>query len=175
MPSRVNRYRRLWRHLITDHADLRRVIGDAALDEIEAAVQGGERRHTGEIRVAFEPALAPGAVLRRMTARERALEVFGALRVWDTEANNGVLLYVLLADKAVEIIADRGAARAIAQPVWDEIARDLSKAFAGGTAHQGCLAAVARLDALLADAFALDPRAGAGRNPDELPDRPAVL
>ncbi|MCX7275232.1 MAG: TPM domain-containing protein, partial [Burkholderiales bacterium] len=112
---------------------------------------------------------------RRMTARERALEVFGALRVWDTEANNGVLLYVLLADKAVEIIADRGAARAIAQPVWDEIARDLSKAFAGGTAREGCLAAVARLDALLADAFALDPRAGAARNPDELPDRPAVL
>lgn len=171
MPHRANRLRRLWRHLTTDHADFRRLVGESALDAIEAAVRLGERSHTAEVRVAFEPALAPGAVMRRMAPRLRALEVFGSLRVWDTEGNNGVLVYVLLADRAVEIIADRSAARAIPQAQWDEIARSMSTAFARGAYREGTSVAVARLNALLAEAFPADGR----DNPDELPDRPAVL
>jgi uncharacterized membrane protein len=110
-------------------------------------------------------------VLRRTPPRHRALEVFGALRVWDTEGNNGVLIYVLLADHAVEIIADRSAARAIPQAQWDEIARSMSAAFARGAYREGAIEAVVRLNALLAAAFPADGR----DNPDELPNRPAVL
>jgi uncharacterized membrane protein len=171
MPHRDNRFRRLWRHLTTDHADLKRTVGAAALDAIEAAVGAGERDHSAELRVAFEPALPLQDVLRRMPPRQRALEVFGALRVWDTEGNNGVLIYVLLADRAVEIIADRSAARAIPQAEWDDIARSMSAAFARGEFREGVGAAVVRLNALLSQAF---PANGAD-NPDELPNRPAML
>ena len=171
MPHRANRLRRLWRHLTTDHADMRRMVGESALDAIEAAVHQGEAGHTAELRVAFEPALPLGRVLRRMAPRHRALEVFGALRVWDTEGNNGVLIYVLLADRAVEIIADRSAARAIPQTQWDELARSMSAAFARNAYREGAIDAVVRLNALLAAAFPADGR----DNPDELPNRPAVL
>ncbi|MBP8308745.1 MAG: TPM domain-containing protein [Burkholderiaceae bacterium] len=171
MPHHGNRLLRLWRHLTTDHADFRRMVGAAALDAIEAAVHQGERAHTAELRVAFEPALPLASVLRRTPPRHRALEVFGSLRVWDTEGNNGVLIYVLLADHAVEIIADRSAARAIPQSQWDDIARSMSAAFARGAYREGTSEAVIRLNALLAAAFPSD----GSDNPDELPNRPAVL
>ncbi len=171
MPHRRNRWARLWRHLSTDHHDLRRVISTAVLDAIEAAVKAGEGSHTAEIRVAFEPALSPGDVWRRMRSRDRALEVFGSLRVWDTENNNGVLIYVLLADQSVEIVADREASRRIAQADWDQLARDMGQAFARGDYAPGTVSAIRRLNELLAREFPADGR----DNPDELPDRPALL
>ncbi len=171
MPHRQNRLTRLWRHLVTDHAQLKRRVGEATLDAIEAVVKEGEARHSAEVRLAFEPSLSLAAVWRRMAPRQRALEVFGALRVWDTEANNGVLVYVLLADKAVEIIADRGAARAIPQEVWDEIARSLTRDFTRGAYRDGSVAAIGRLNQLLTQAFPADGQ----NNPDELPDRPALI
>ena len=171
MPHRQNRPTRLWRHLVTDHAQLKRRIGEATLNAIEAVVKAGETRHSAEVRLAFEPSLSLAAVWHRMAPRQRALEVFGALRVWDTEANNGVLVYVLLADKAVELIADRGAARAIPQEVWDEIARSMTRDFAKGAYRDGSVAAIGRLNELLTQAFPAD----GPNNPDELPDRPALL
>lgn len=162
---------RLWRHLVTDSIGLKRAVGPQALDAIEAAIRAGEHRHTAEIRVAFEAALSPLAVWRRRSARARALAVFGELRVWDTEANNGVLVYVLLADRRVELIADRGAARAIAQSRWDELAAAMTRAFARGAFREGTLDAIAELNDWLAQAFPAD----GAQNPDELPDRPALL
>lgn len=167
----THRLIRLWRHLVTDSIGLKRAVGPPVLDAIEAAIQAGERRHTAEIRVAFEPALSPLAVWRGQSARARALAVFGTLRVWDTEANNGVLVYVLLADRRVELIADRGAARAIAQARWDALAASMTRAFARGAFREGTLEAIAELNDWLAQAFPTDGT----QNPDELPDRPALL
>jgi uncharacterized membrane protein len=171
MPRPASRLVRLWRHLVTDRADLRRALDESALDAIEAAVRDGERRHRGELRVVIEASLPLRAVLAGVPARVRALEVFGSSRVWDTEDNSGVLLYVLLADRAVEIVADRAAARAVAQARWDAIAVELARAFGNGAARDGCCAAVMAIHGLLGEAFPLDGRA----NPDELPDRPVVL
>jgi uncharacterized membrane protein len=165
------RLARLWRHLWTDRARLRRLVDASALDAIEQAVRDGERTHRGELRVVFEASLPLQAVLAGVPARERALEVFGLSRVWDTEDDSGVLLYVLLADRAVEIVADRGAARAIAPDRWVEVANELARALAAGDARGGTCAAVSRIHALLHQAFPIADRA----NPDELPDRPSLL
>ena len=162
--------RRLLRHVRTDRRDLGRAFPPQALERIEQGVVAGERRHSAELRLALEASLPLGRVLAGDSARARALEVFGNLRVWDTEHNNGVLLYVLYADHAVEIVADRAAARAIPEQEWRAVADTLAGAFRRGDQVEGLLAAVARLDELLAHAF--PPGTD---NPDELPNRPVML
>lgn len=162
--------RRLLRHLLTDRWALRRAFPPRALDAIEKRVSEAEQGHGAEIRVAFEDSLGPGRVLSGLTARERALEVFGALRVWDTEANNGVLLYVLLADHAVEIVADRAAAGVVSDRQWREIANELAARFARDDFVAGTIDAIGRIEGLLAPHFPAGER-----NPDELANRPAVL
>jgi uncharacterized membrane protein len=101
-------WKRWFRHVFATRGELRRAFSEQDLDAIERAVDESELSHSGEIRVAVEGALEPGEVWHGKTPRERALEIFAALGVWDTEANNGVLIYVLLADRDVEIVADRG-------------------------------------------------------------------
>ncbi|HSU45018.1 MAG TPA: hypothetical protein VLN42_12435, partial [Casimicrobiaceae bacterium] len=101
------RSRRLLRHVVTDHLSVKRAFPPAALAGIEQAITAGERTHRGQVCFAVEGALPPLRVLRKLMPRERALEVFGLLRVWDTEENTGVLIYLLLADRDVEIVADR--------------------------------------------------------------------
>lgn len=167
MPTPLQRF---VRHLRIDRRDLRRAVPTDALERIEQCVVAGERTHSAELRLALEASLPLGRVLAGETTRERALEVFSDLRVWDTEHNNGVLLYVLYADHAVEIVADRAASRAIAETDWRAVADALAQAFRDGRPVEGLIAAVARLDALLAQAF---PPGAA--NPDELPNRPVML
>jgi uncharacterized membrane protein len=99
---------RLLRHATTAHWRTRMLFPAATLDAIERAIAAAEQWHAGEIRFAIETALTPKHILNDVTPRAQALEVFSRLRVWDTEANNGVLIYVQLADRIVEIIADRG-------------------------------------------------------------------
>jgi uncharacterized membrane protein len=142
----------------------------AVLDAIEAAVRRSEATHRGEIRFAIENALAPWAALRGKTAHERAIEVFAQSRVWDTEENTGVLIYVLLADRRVEIVADRGIAKKVAQSEWDAVARVMQEAFRQGNFRAGALAGIEQVGAILARHFP------AGQvNPDELPDRPLIV
>ncbi len=124
----------------------------------------------GEIRIAIEDSLSLGSVWSAMSPRERALEVFGALRVWDTSANNGVLVYLLLADHAVEIVADRAAATAIDEARWREITEGIVAACRRGEFVDGVLVAIQRIDDLLEAAFP-----AGDRNPDELPNRPVIL
>lgn len=164
------RVRRLIRHLFCDQLALRRAFPPQALARIEGAIADGEVRHAAEIRLAIEDSLDVRRLWSGGSPRERALEVFGALRVWDTEANNGVLIYVELADHAVEIVADRAAARAIDDALWRELADGLASAYRRGAYLDGTLASLERLHGLLAAAFP-----ALGRNPDELPNRPAVL
>ena len=157
-------------HLVNDARSVRRVFHDGLLARIEAAIGDGERAHSAELRVAIEASLPLREIWHGRTPRDRALEVFGALRVWDTAANNGVLLYVLWADRAVEIVADRAAAAAIAPARWREVCELLVAAYRGGDFERGTIAAIERIHGLLVEAF---PSAAGGAN--ELPDRPAIL
>jgi uncharacterized membrane protein len=161
---------RLCRHLFFPQLRLRQAFPDHTLNAIEQAVRDAERNHFGEIRFAVESALAPGAIWHRQSGRQRALEVFSELHVWDTERNNGVLIYVLLADHDVEIVADRGIARHIDQDEWRQICRTMEKAFASGQFEQGSVAAIEAVSALLARHFPAE-----GDNLNELPNRPHVF
>ena len=164
---------RLLKHRWYDVRDVHRVLDAAALDRLEAAIRASELRHSGEIRVCVEAAL-PWADLRaRTSAHERALTVFGQLGVWDTEANNGVLIYLLLADRAIEVIADRGLARQVPAAHWQGVVQGLIAELRAGEFERGLMAAVAAVGQTLDTHFPLP--AGAGRNPNELPDRPVII
>ena len=115
---------RFFHHLATDHGSVRRAFPKASLARIEAAIAEGEKRHRGQLRFAVEPALPLARVLRGVAPRERALEVFGDLRIWDTEENCGVLVYLLLADRDVEIVADRGIHGHVGTAAWEAVCRE---------------------------------------------------
>src|SRR5436190_684100 len=114
-------WRRLWRHLITDHSASRRLFPAQALKRLEFATRHGEQVHNGQVRLAIEASLPLGAIRRELTPRARAVEVFSLLRVWDTAENAGVLVYMLVADRAVEIVADRGISAKVDESVWKHI------------------------------------------------------
>ena len=163
---------RMLRHVVTDHAAVRRAFPPGDLSRIEAAIAAGERTHRGQVCVAIEGALPAGRVLKRLPPRERALEVFGLLRVWDTEENCGVLLYLLLADRDVEIVADRGIHKIVGDATWQAICARMEAAFREGRFADGVLAGVGEISALLAQHF---PRTGEGGGANELSDRPVIL
>ena len=161
---------RLLRHVVTDHLSVQRAFPAATLTKIEQAITHGEGTHRGQVCFAVEGALPPLRVLRKLTPRERALEVFGLLRVWDTEENAGVLIYLLLADRDVEIVADRGIDRRVDAAEWQAICTRMEASFAKSRFGEGVAAGVAEISTLLAQHF---PRIGASDN--EIPDRPVVL
>jgi uncharacterized membrane protein len=165
---------RLLRHVSAPHWRTRLSFPAATLDAIEQAVARAERTHGGEIRFAIETSLAPLSVINELSPRARALEVFGHLRVWDTEHNNGVLIYVQLADRVVEIVADRGFAGRVSQPEWEAVCRLMEGHFRAGRYAAGAIAGVDAVGTLLARHY---PRPAnelaSGRN--QLPDRPALL
>jgi uncharacterized membrane protein len=144
----------------------------ATLDAIEAAIVRAERTHAGQIRFAIETALTPLQILNDVAARTRAIELFASLGVWDTELNNGVLIYVLLADRGVEIVADRGLAARVGAAEWQGVCRLMEEHFRAGRFHQGAIAGVDAVGALLSRHFP----AGLGQSSvNELPDRPTLL
>jgi hypothetical protein len=162
--------RRILRHCITGPGRASRSFPPEALAEIERAIVAAEKRHAGEMCFAIESALPLAEVRNGVTSRERALHVFSLLRVWDTAANNGVLIYVLLADGAIELIADRAVAACIAQLEWDELCRRIETEFAAGHYRDGALMAVRAVGAQLARHFP----AQHGES-DELPNQPVLL
>ncbi len=159
---------RILRHRWVDEHDARRALGDAALHRLEERVKASERRHSGEIRVCVEAGLPLSYLWRELKARDRAVTLFGKMRVWDTEHNNGVLIYLLLAEHAIEIVADRGLARRVTKADWDPLLAGMKEAFRAGRFEQGLAQAVDAVDALLAQHFPLAPGEA---NPNELPDR----
>ncbi len=165
-----NRNRRLWRHLITDRGDVNRAFPPAELARIERAIAAGERRHSGQVCFALEAALPLERVWRGVTPRERALEVFGLLRVWDTEQNDGVLVYLLLADHDVEIVADRGIAARVDTLEWQTICHAMEREFRAGRFVDGVERGVGEIADLLA---VHSPRGDSDRN--ELSDKPILL
>lgn len=134
---------RLARHLFTTRAAVKRRFPPPCIAAITQAIAQSETTHKGEIRFAIEASLSPQQVLRDMGARARAMEIFAALRVWDTEDNSGVLIYVLLADHAIEIVADRGINLRTADGTWARIAQAMQDEFAHGRYQAGALAGIA--------------------------------
>ena len=159
------------RHLFLDDLALRRAFPLAALAAIERAVAEHEKRHRGELRIAIEGGLPLQALVSGRTARARALEHFARLRVWDTEDNAGVLVYLLLADRRVEIVADRGIHARVGATAWETICGTMQREFAAGRFEAGTLSGLVAVSDLLAQHFPVRP----GENPNELPDAPVVL
>ena len=162
--------RRLVRHVLQSPMAVRRRFNAAVLQAIEAAVTEAERGHRGEIRFIVETDLSISALWGRRTPRERAIELFAMHRVWDTADNNGVLVYVLWADRAVEIIADRGFNDVVTSAEWGEVSRGMETAFASGEWHAGAVSGVQAIGRLLDRHF---PASAAESN--ELSDRPLLL
>ncbi len=157
-------------NLTTTHLALRRHFPPATLSAIDAAITASERDHRAEIRCAIETALPVGELLRGVTSTARAAEVFSRLRVWDTAANNGVLVYVLLAERSIEIVADRGFTGLVEPAEWEGICHHMKAAFRTGHYEAGTLSALERIGALARRHFPAD---GGDRN--ELPDRTVLL
>jgi uncharacterized membrane protein len=163
---------RILRHWCGGPWQVRRVFDAAAMQRIEAAIRRSERAHLGELRFVVEAVLPWQLALRGVTARERAIELFSRLRVWDTEQNSGVLIYLLLADRDVEIVADRGIHARVGNAVWEAICRAMEVEFRAKRFEQGVLVGIERISALLAEHFPAEP---ASANPNELPDAPVAL
>ena len=165
----MNKLLRLLKHRWFDDTDARRAFGNDALGRIEARVAASERHHGGEIRVCIEAGLPLSYLWRNATARERAVAMFGKLRVWDTARNNGVLIYLLLADHQIEVVADRGLNTQVSSAQWQALVARMADDFRGGRFEEGLNAAVDAVDALLRQQF---PRAQGETDVDELPNAP---
>ena len=167
----ANRMLRVLRHRLVDDRDTRRLLGAAALERIEKRVAASERHHSGEIRVCIEAGLPLSYLWRGASARERAVAMFGKLGVWDTEQNNGVLIYLLLAEHRIEIVADRDVSRHVDATEWATITETMSEAFRKRDFEAGLLRAIDAVDTLLVRHYPVDEGAA---NRNELPDAPAL-
>jgi len=171
----LDRMRRLLRHRWHDASTLRRTLPPTALERLTRRVQASERRHSGEIRIYVEAGLPSSYLWRRQATpqlvRQRALTLFGKLRVWDTEHNNGVLIYLLLAERSIEIVADRGLNRHVSPQDWQAMIARMRDAFRADLFEQGLTQALEEISAVLVQHF---PLAADAPNPDELPDTPVL-
>lgn len=165
-------WKRLLRHVFATRGKLRRAFPVQALEAIGRAIEDSERLHSGEIRFAIEVALDPAEVWAGTSPRQRALQVFSALGVWDTEANNGILIYLLLADRDVEIVADRGFNGKVSAAEWSSVCSAMEQNLRAGRYQEAAIDGVREAGTLLARHY---PPLPGGRDEDELPNRPAVL
>jgi uncharacterized membrane protein len=163
--------KRLLTHLFMTRWRVNAAFPGASLQAIEKAVHESHRMHAGQIRFAVEGALHSGALLKGLSARERAIDVFSELRVWDTEHNNGVLIYLLLADRDVEIIADRGIHARVGTEQWEAVCRMMESAFRRGDYAAGAIQGIDAISRHLTRHFPATGRAGE----NELPDTPLML
>jgi uncharacterized membrane protein len=161
---------RMLKHLMLPDWWHRRAFSAEDLAAIGKAIGAGEQTHRGELRFVAEASLPLSALWHDWPTRHRATQVFAGEGVWDTAENSGILIYVQLVDRRVEILADRGIAARVAQGEWDAICRAMEQAFRAGQWREGALAAVARASELLAFQFP-----AGDSNPNELPDKPLLL
>jgi uncharacterized membrane protein len=162
--------KRIGRHLLEHRWRLRRIFPPGTLARIEQAIKAGEATHSGQVRFVVEGALDGAPLFRDQPARERALDVFSQLRIWDTAHNNGVLIYLLLADRDVEIVADRGIDARVGTAGWEKICAEMESSFRVGNFAGGAIKGIQAVSRQLATHF---PRHGGGKN--ELPDTPVVI
>jgi hypothetical protein len=172
MATLFSKLGRIGRHRWADEAAVRRALPPELLERLTRRVTASERRHSGEVRICVEAGLPMSYLWRDAPARERAIMLFGKLRVWDTEHNNGVLIYLLLAEHAIEIVADRGIDARVSAEEWAAMAQRMGAAFREGRFEDGLTQALEEVSALLVAHFPL-MEGEADRN--ELPDAPVVL
>jgi uncharacterized membrane protein len=161
---------RIGKHLLEHRWRERRIFTPQVLAAIEQTIKAGEATHAGQVRFVVEGALDGRPLFRNQPARERALDIFSQLRIWDTVHNNGVLIYLLLADRAVEIVADRGIDAHVGAAGWQKICADMEVDFKAGHFESGVIKGIGEVSQQLAKYF---PKSGAG--PNELPDAPVVI
>lgn len=172
MSNAFTRLKRIARHRWFDLCDpAGRIFAPPLRAKLLQHVAASESMHTGQIRIYAESALPQSYLWRDASSRERAITVFGKLRVWDTEHNNGVLIYLLLAERSIQIIADRGLNRHVPPQIWSDMAARMAQALANDQWERGLLQAVDEVTALLRIHFPAAP--GASRN-NELPDAPII-
>lgn len=168
----------LMRHLWLDKDDAQKAVPPALLAQLARRVAASESRHSGEVRICVEAAL-PLSYVWRLSAsqsmaalvRQRAVMMFAKLRVWDTDHNNGVLIYVLLGEHAIEIVADRGLARRIPDPHWQSLVARMGEQFRRGLFEEGLTEALAEVSSLLMAHFPDDATPQAAQA-NALPDEP---
>src|SRR6185503_16106474 len=162
--------RRIGRHLLEHNWRARRIFTPKVLAAIEAAIKASEAAHAGQIRFVVEGALDGAPLFRNQSARGRALDIFSQLRIWDTAHNNGVLIYLLLADRDFEIVADRGIDARVGHAGWEKICQAMEADFRAGNFESGVIKGIEAVSRELAAHF---PSSGSGSN--ELPDAPVVM
>jgi uncharacterized membrane protein len=162
--------RRIGKHLLEHNWRAKRIFPPDVLATIEQAIKASEATHSGQVRFVVEGALDGKPLFRDQPARERALDLFSQLRIWDTAHNNGVLIYLLLADRQVEIIADRGIDARVGRAGWEKICKAMESDFKAGNFAGGVVRGIEAVSKQLAAHF---PRHGGGKN--ELPDAPVVM
>jgi uncharacterized membrane protein len=161
---------RIGKHLLEHRWRARRLFPPRVLAAIEQAIKTGEATHSGQVRFVVEGALDGAPLFRNQPARERAIDVFAQLRIWDTVHNNGVLIYLLLADRDVEIVADRGIDAKVTAAGWEKICAGMESDFKAGKFERGVIRGIEAVSRLLAQHFPAH-----GKGPNELPDAPVVI
>ena len=162
---------RLIKHFFSGRWRVRYLFPEASMQAIRDRIASSEKKHRGEIVFAVEPSMDPREIIAGKTPREKAVEAFSNLRVWDTEENNGVLIYLLLADNDIEILADRGVHRAAGPEFFERICREIEEAYRKGDFLNGTLSGIDSVSQKLEELYPRDGRV----DHNELPDRPAVL
>ena len=161
---------RIGKHLLHHHWWKKKYFPPRVLVAIEHAIKTGEAKHAGQVRFVVEGALDGAPLFGGQSARERALDLFGQLRIWDTAHNNGVLIYLLLADRDVEIVADRGIDAKVGTAGWEKICAAMESDFRARNFEAGAIKGIKAVSRELAAHF---PRTGGSHN--ELPDAPVVI
>lgn len=164
-------FARITRHVLMTRLQVRRAFPATALFAIEQAIAAAEAAHQGELRFVVEGALSGSPLYQNESARERAIDLFSHLRMWDTEGRNGVLIYLLLAEHAIEIVADRGLSQRVPPQEWQAMVQRMGAAFREGRFEDGLTQALEEVSALLVQHFPLAP---GENNSNELPDEPVL-
>lgn len=166
----IQRMARLWHHRWTE-GQVQAAFPSATLAQLEQRIGASEKQHSGQVQLCIEGGLPYSYIWRDASARDRAIGLFGKLRTWDTEHNNGVLIYLLMAEHAIEIVADRALTRTVAPDVWQELTQTMGQAFQHGDFALGVAHAIDQVSELLATHF---PQSGHARGDGELPNAPIV-
>ncbi len=161
---------RYFHNLFTTRFALTRTFPIRVLDSIEHAIKASENRHGGEIGFAIETSLDLPALIHGITPRDRAIKAFSDLGIWDTAANNGVLIYILLSERDIEIVADRGFDNRVAPSEWESVCQHIRQAFREKQFENGSLQAIEEVTQIIARHFPHTPR-----DVNELPNRPVIL
>lgn len=161
---------RFFKHLFTTKGSARRLFPKEDLDQITQAIEDSEKQHRAEVVFVIEASLDPIEVIQGKTGKHRCIEVFSDHRVWDTEENNGVLIYLLLADHDIEIVADRGVYRVAGESYWTELCGQIETSFRNGKFTEGVIEGIRTLTKLLVEHYPKD-----GIDPDELKNRPSII